>query len=52
MLAFQQVVSMRLNPRRPNGVLRWTAGETAVGSQNDKPYLIDPFLNAHVAWDS
>jgi hypothetical protein len=52
MLAFQQAVGMRLHLRRPDGVLSWTANETTAGSQNGKPYLLDPFLNEHVSWDS
>jgi hypothetical protein len=40
---------MRLRLGRPDGVLSWTADETTAGSRDDKPYLIDPFLNAHVA---
>jgi len=52
MVAFQRWVGMRLQLKRPDNVLSWTAAETAVGSQNDKPYLLDPFLNQHVSWDS
>ena len=52
MLAFQQMIGMRLYVRRPDGVLSWTANETTAGSQNGKPYLLDPFLNEHVSWDS
>ena len=52
MLAFQQMVVMRLHPRRPDGVLSWTANETTAGSQNGKVYLLDPFLNEQVSWDS
>ncbi|HEY4722926.1 MAG TPA: mannosyltransferase family protein, partial [Anaerolineae bacterium] len=49
---FQAIVPMRLGLRRPDLVLDWTPSETGAHSQDDKPYLIDPFLNEHVAWDS
>lgn len=52
MLAFQQWVVARIDLRRPDRVLYWTAPETGAGSQSDKPYLLDPFLNQHVSWDS
>jgi hypothetical protein len=48
----QQAAIIRLHLPCPDGVLSSTADETIAGSQDDKPYLIDPFLNAHVAWDS
>jgi hypothetical protein len=32
--------------------LSWTRNETRAGSQDDKPYLIDPFMNQQVSWDS
>ncbi|MBN1487528.1 MAG: hypothetical protein JW981_07795, partial [Anaerolineae bacterium] len=49
---FQAIVTARFQPQRPDHVLQWTAGETQADSQNDKPYLIEPFLNTHVSWDS
>ena len=49
---FQAIVPMRLGLQRPDFVLDWTPSETGAHSQDDKPYLIDPFLNEHVAWDS
>ena len=52
MLILQQAAGIRLQLRWPDGVLSSTADETIAGSQDDKPYLIDPFRNAHVAWDS
>jgi hypothetical protein len=30
----------------------WTANETTIRSNSDKPYLLEPFLNTQVAWDS
>ena len=52
MLAFQHWVGARLELKSPDEVLSWTAGETTPHSQDDKPTLIDPFMNEHVAWDS
>jgi hypothetical protein len=52
LLAFQHWVGARLELKRPDRVLFWTAGETEANSQNGKPTLLDPFMNEHVAWDS
>ncbi|MEA2575596.1 MAG: hypothetical protein QOH93_2894 [Chloroflexia bacterium] len=51
-LVFQELVPARLQLRPPDYALSWTPNETRPRSQNDKPYLIEPFLNSHVAWDS
>jgi hypothetical protein len=51
-LGFQSLVAARLQPARPDRALSWTETETTATSQNDKPYLIDPFMNNQVAWDS
>ncbi len=52
MLSFQAWVQMRLTLQPPDRSLDWTVSETMPGSQNDKPYLNDPFMNEQVAWDS
>jgi hypothetical protein len=52
LVAFQQVVTARFQPQRPDEVLFWTPSETARNSQWDQVYLIEPFLNQHVSWDS
>jgi len=52
LVAFQHWVGVRLQLKRPDFVLPWTADETAANSQRDKPYLNDPFMNEHVSWDS
>jgi hypothetical protein len=49
---FQWLVAARLTLQPPDRALEWTAKETTPGSQANKPYLNDPFLNDHVAWDS
>lgn len=53
MLAYSVLVPARFSVRRPDRVLSWTAGSTAVnGDQDHKYYLQDPFLETQVAWDS
>ncbi len=52
MLGYQGWVQMRVQLQRPDRVLNWTASETEATSNKDQPYLVDPLLNAHVAWDS
>ncbi|MEO6063620.1 MAG: mannosyltransferase family protein [Thermoflexales bacterium] len=52
LLIFQAIVPMRLELVRPDSALTWTPNETRRASQNDKPYLVEPFLNAQVGWDS
>ena len=52
LLVFQAIVPMRLELTRPDSALGWTPNETRRTSQNDKPYLVEPFLNAQVGWDS
>ncbi len=52
LVACQGLVGARFQPQRPDYVLFWTPTETTATSQNDKPYLIDPFMNAQVSWDS
>lgn len=49
---FQALADARYDPYRPDYALGWTPNETAATSQNDKPYLIEPFLNQAVSWDS
>ncbi|MBN1668882.1 MAG: hypothetical protein JW862_17450 [Anaerolineales bacterium] len=52
LLLFQVWVSARLEIARPDYALFWTPAETTAGSQANKPYLNEPFLNRHVSWDS
>jgi hypothetical protein len=52
LVGFQQVITARFQPQRPDEVLFWTASETDADSQNDQIYLMEPFLNEHVSWDS
>src|SRR3954462_8820371 len=52
MVGYQVYVQNRFQPKRPDYALVWSGTETAFNSQNNKPYLLEPFLNNHVAWDS
>jgi Mannosyltransferase (PIG-V) len=52
LLGFQELVVARLHPDRPDHVLSWTAQETGVRRFGGRPYLAEPLLNSHVAFDS
>src|SRR5512139_693012 len=52
LVGYQLYVQARFTPKRPDYALNWTPNETGSGSQNGKPYLLEPFLNDHVSWDS
>ncbi|MCO5185951.1 MAG: hypothetical protein M9965_18705 [Anaerolineae bacterium] len=53
MLLYFALVPARFKVERPDRALFWTAAATAEGgAQDNKHYLQDPFLQAHVAWDS
>lgn len=52
LFGFQGFVVARFLLERPDTARFWTVQETAPGAQNDRPYLMDPFLNEHVAWDA
>ncbi len=52
LVAYQAIVQARFSLERPDTVLNWTANETKRTSHKNQPYLLEPFLNSHVAWDS
>ena len=52
LIGFQQLVTTRFQPKRPDGAISWTIGETGRVSQRDQLYLNESFLNEMVAWDS
>lgn len=52
LIVFQNVVPQRLLLRRPDYALEWTPSETGAHSQDDRPYLIDKFMNQQVSWDA
>jgi hypothetical protein len=51
-LGYQAIAPGRFVLQPPDRSTPWTAEETKPGSHKDQPYLLDRFLNAHVAWDS
>lgn len=52
LIGYMQLVQMRYEPDRPDFSLSWTGDWTNRNSQRGKPYLLDPFLNTQVSWDS
>lgn len=51
-IGFQALVDWRLVLTRPDRATAWTPQETARNSQRGKPYLLEPFMNHQVSWDS
>lgn len=49
---FQYVVQKRLTLNPPDQAVPWSATETMPISNKDKIYLLEPFMNRQVAWDS
>jgi hypothetical protein len=52
MMGFQEFVTARTNIPGPDNALIWTPSMTKPGALDAYPYLLDPTLAAHVAWDS
>jgi hypothetical protein len=52
MLGFQEFVTARTRIVGPDNALIWTPSMTSPGALDAYPYLLDPTLAAHVAWDS
>lgn len=52
MVGYMSLATQRYIPSRPDKALSWTDQETRRDSLDDNPYLLDPFLNSQVAWDS
>jgi Mannosyltransferase (PIG-V) len=51
-LSFQWIVTTRLHIKRPDLAVAWSDTETSLTSNNGKVYLLEPFMNSQVAWDS
>lgn len=49
---FQWLVTTRLQVKQPDEAVFWSANETLPSSNDGKIYLLDPFMNRQVAWDS
>ena len=52
LIGFQALAIARFQPERPDHALDWLEHETLANSQEGKRYLVDPFMNDQVAWDS
>ncbi len=51
-VGFQWVVANRFLTQPPDQALDWTPSETSPDSHVNRPYVLDPVMNASVAWDS
>lgn len=51
-LGFQTLATARLKPQFPDRAQDWTTKDTGPGYQSGRPYLLEPFMNNQVAWDS
>jgi len=52
-IAFQALATARLVPQFPDRSQDWTTTETASKDyQSGRPFLLEPFMNNQVAWDS
>ncbi len=52
LIGYQVYVQARFEPQRPDYALSWTPQETYASYKNEWPYLREPFMNDHVAYDS
>lgn len=51
-LGFQTWAQARMDLKFPDRALDWTTRFTDIGYQGGHVYLLDPFMNSQVAWDS
>lgn len=51
-IGFQAWMRARITPQWPDQVLRWTTEVTVQDYQQGQKYLLEPFMNNQVAWDS
>ncbi|HEX9837970.1 MAG TPA: hypothetical protein VGA72_01415 [Anaerolineales bacterium] len=52
LLGFQWIVTTRLEIQHPDLAVFWTKSQTRPDSNEGKIYLLEPFMNRQVAWDS
>ncbi len=52
LLSFQWIVTTRLEIQHPDLAVSWTKSQTQPSSNDGKIYLLEPFMNRQVAWDS
>jgi len=51
-IGFQALATARFQPQYPDRAQLWTEAFTGPGYQQGHPFLLDPFMNNQVAWDS
>jgi hypothetical protein len=51
-ITFQALATARITPKYPDNAQEWTTKFTREGYQDGHVYLLEPFLNRQVAWDS
>src|SRR5512138_1648748 len=51
-ISFQAWAAARVVPQFPDYGLEWTTRYTGPGYQQNQKYLLEPFMNQQVAWDS
>src|SRR5512138_928241 len=51
-IAFQALATARIAPKYPDNAQEWTTKFTGEGYQDGHVYLLEPFMNHQVAWDS
>jgi len=51
-IGFQAWATARIEPKYPDRAQEWTSRFTAEGYQEGHVYLLEPFMNNQVAWDS
>jgi hypothetical protein len=51
-IGFQAMATARLSPQWPDRAQQWTETFTGSTYQKGHSYLLDPFMNEQVAWDS
>ena len=51
-IGFQALATARFKPQWPDRAQEWTESFSGANYQQGHPYLLDPFMNNQVAWDS
>ena len=51
-IGFQALATARIAPKYPDNAQIWTTDFTGEGYQDGHVYLLEPFMNHQVAWDS
>jgi hypothetical protein len=51
-IGFQALATARMSPKYPDYAQEWTTNSTQEGYQKGRAFLLEPFMNRQVAWDS